>query len=178
MATFAAVASLISGIVGAGGAIISANASANAAEAAAQAEAEQRRRQANEARAVSQREAIRRKREARLVQSRQLAVSSASGGAAGDPTVVRLMADTGAQGEYNAASAIYEGEARGRAFEYAGQMALWQAKEQGRQAKMASYINAGTSILSGLSGFAEKGGTLPRLKKTRMPLDLNPASWD
>jgi len=163
MAGLAAFATVASAAVGAVGTILSGRAASDAAEV----EAQQRRQQAGEARAASQREAIQRAREARLLQSRQQAVAAASGGGAADPTVVRLMAQTGAQGRYNTASALYEGEARGRAFEYAGEMSRWQ----GRQQRTASYIDAGSTILRGLSAFGEmRGGFGFR----RRPLDLSP----
>lgn len=128
----------------------------------ADAQAKAAERQASEERAASQREAIQRSKEARLVLSRQQAVSAASGGGAGDPTVVDLMGDTLSQGWFNSASAIYEGESRGRALEDQAAISRWQ----GRQAQLASFIDAGSSVLSGLSGFAQgRGG----LKGRRIP---------
>ena len=65
--------------------------------------------------AISQRGALEARRQSRLVSSRLLAVSAASGASASDSTVTRLMADAQAEGDYRAAIALYEGLASERA---------------------------------------------------------------
>lgn len=143
------------------GSIVGGIAQSNAMEAQAKA-AE---RQASEERAASQREAIQRSKEARLVMSRQQAVAASSGAGATDPTVLKLMGDVAGQGYVNSQAAIYEGESRGRALE--DQAAI--SRMQGRQARLSGFIGAGTSILSGFSGFSNSRGTrgLPRLRPTQ-----------
>lgn len=53
-------------------------------------------------------------RKSRIVQSRALALAAASGGGASDPTVVNLISNLEAQGAYNAAVEMYQGEDRAR----------------------------------------------------------------
>lgn len=104
---------------------------------------------ANEARAVSQREAEKKDREAKYIISKQRAVAAASGGASDDPSVVRLMQDVAAEGDYQSRSALYEGETRGRFMEAQAKLNRMQA----RQAMFSGFIDAGSSVISGLSGF-------------------------
>lgn len=94
--------------------------------------------------------------------SRQQAVASASGAGATDPTVLKLMGDVAGQGYNNSQAALYEGESRGRALE--DQAAI--SRMQGRQARLAGFIGAGTSILSGFSGFSNAGGFKRRIPST------------
>lgn len=120
-------------------------------EAAANAQAKAEERRAQEEQASAQREAIRRNKETKYVLSRQLALSAASGGGAADSTVLNLMATTGAEGQYQGQSAIYEGVTRGQGLTY--QAAI--DRMSGRAAKQAGYINAATSILGGIADFAK-----------------------
>lgn len=113
--------------------------------AALQAQANARERQANENRAVAQREAAMRRRDAEQVLSRQLAVAAASGGGAADKTVLDIMGDTEAEGEFQAQSALYEGETQGRNLEYQAGIDRMEA----RNARLSSFINAGSTVLSG-----------------------------
>jgi multidrug efflux pump subunit AcrA (membrane-fusion protein) len=148
----------ILGAIGTGLSAVGAIAGGISQSNAQKAQAEAAERQAQEARAASQREAIQRSKEARLVLSRQQALASASGGGATDTTVLDLMGKAASQGAYNTASAIYEGEAQGRGLE--DQAGIYRM--QARQAKLAGFINAGSTILSGVSGFAgSRGGFTP-----------------
>ena len=133
-----------------------------AASNASEAQAKAAERQASEERAASQREAVQRSKEARLVMSRQQAVAGASGAGATDPTVLKLMGDVAGQGYNNSQAALYEGESRGRALE--DQAAI--SRMQGRQARLAGFIGAGTSILSGFSGFSNSGSFKRRIPST------------
>jgi hypothetical protein len=72
---------------------------------------------AKQERASAQRAAIEQRRKARLVQSRQQAVAAASGAGVSDPTVVDIMGDTEAEGEYRALTELYQGEERARGLE-------------------------------------------------------------
>lgn len=141
---------LIAGGIGSAVSAIGAIATGSAQSAALKAQAAAEERQASEERAASQREAIVRAREARLLMSRQQAVAAASGGGATDPTVLQIMGDTAAQGDFNTQSALYEGEARGRSLE--DQAAI--NRMQARQAKIAGFISAGSTMLSGISSFS------------------------
>lgn len=145
--------SVIGALVSAAGSIVGGIAANNQAKAQAQAMTVR----AGEERAASQREAIDRSREAKLVMSRQQAVAAASGGGAADPTVVNLMAGVAARGDYNSATALYEGETKGRGLEYQATL----TRMQGRQAMFAGFINGASSILSGFSNFQSYAGSGP-----------------
>jgi len=136
---------VIGTIISAAGSVIGGIAQSNQLEY--QAEVEEMR--ANEARAVSQREAENKNRETKYVQSRQRALAAASGGGAEDPTVTKLMQDVAAEGDYQARTALYEGETKGRFLEAQAKLDRMQA----RQAMFAGFIDAGSSVISGFSGF-------------------------
>lgn len=139
-------AALIGGtLLSAGGEIAGGIIGSNVAEA----ESRALRQQAAQERAAAQREAIRRAREARLLISRQRAVASASGGSATDPTVLDLMGEAAAEGAYQKAVALFEGEARARGLE--NQAAI--RRQRGRQAMFAGFVNAGSQILTGISNY-------------------------
>lgn len=117
-------------------------------------EAAQLRSHASDSVAASQRVALEERRKARLLNSRAQAIAAASGGGASDPTVTKIMGDIEAQGEYNALTALYNGEsqanylrneARGR------QMA-------GKAAQAASRMNAFSTVLSGAASLYDKYG--------------------
>jgi hypothetical protein len=125
-----------------------------AANKAAKAEAGQLKTQAGLERATSQREAMEERRQARLLNSRALAVAAASGGAVDDPSVVNLMADIDAEGEYRALTQLYEGETEARGLEAQAKA----RRKEGRNAKIAGFINAGASLLGAGSSLKERYG--------------------
>ncbi len=120
-------------------------------DAVAQAQAKAEERKANEVQAASQRDAAARAKEAKYVMSRQQAVAAASGGGAGDSTILNLMAQTGAQGQYNANSSIYEGQVQGGDLKYQAGI----DRMSGRMQRQAGYIGAGTTLLGGIADFAK-----------------------
>ena len=144
---------LIGGLISAAGSIVGGIAANN--QAKAQAKALEVR--AGEERAVSQREAIRRSKEAKLVMSRGQAVAASSGGGAGDPTVVNLMAGIGQEGAYQKNVALYTGETRGRGLEFDAKI----RRMEGRQALFAGFINGAGSILNGFSSFSQYQSSPP-----------------
>lgn len=91
-------------------------------------------------------------RQAKLLQSRALALAAASGAGASDPTIVNLIGDTGAEGAYRSAVALYQGEEQARqlrmkaeATSYEGDLAL-----AGGEARRSAYnTSAVSSLLSG-----------------------------
>ncbi|WP_442582541.1 hypothetical protein ACSBOB_11590 [Mesorhizobium sp. ASY16-5R] len=117
----------------------------------ADAQADAAERQANEARAVSQREAVQRSKEAKLLISRQQALAAASGGGATDPSVLTNTGEIGKQGWLNSQTALYEGESQGRALEDSAAIGRWQ----GRKEMFAGFVDAGSTTLNGLGGFAK-----------------------
>lgn len=131
---------------------------ASSAQQKAQAKALEMR--ANEERAVAQREAQSRRKQADLIMSRQQALAADSGGGATDPTILDLMGDTAAQSYVNSGTAIAEGETRGRGLEYQAKI----NRQAGKQAILAGFIDAGSTMLSGMSEFSKyRSKKLPTL---------------
>jgi hypothetical protein len=126
----------------------------NAARGAANFEAAQMTQKAGQERATAQRSAIEQRRRANLTNSRAQAVAAASGGGAADPTVTNLMTDITGRGEYNALSEIFSGEEKARGFE----MGASARRYEGAQARQASLISAGGTILSSASTLYSKYG--------------------
>ena len=116
----------------------------------AKAQAQQTERAAGEAQAVAQREAIQRQEQAKLLLSRQQALAAAGGGSSTDVGTQRLAAGIAAEGDYQARSALFEGDSRAAGL--MDQAAL--LRSQGRQQELAGFINAGSTTLSGISSFA------------------------
>lgn len=108
--------------------------------------AKQEEAKAKEEFAASQREAEQAKREARFAQSRQQALAASSGGGSGSdaPTIVKLMSDTAAQGELNAASSLYGGQQRA--------IGLRDSAKARRRSGKASFLG------SVLGGFGQAAG--------------------
>lgn len=147
MAGVAAGVGLLGTLVSTVGTVVGAQQSAAAQEA----EAAAMERRGSEEQAAAQREAIRRQKEAKLLLSRQQAVAAASGGAATDSTVLDIMGDTAAEGQYQSQSAIYEGKARAAGLDDQAAIARMRAK----QTRLAGFIDAGSTMLSGISSFAK-----------------------
>lgn len=133
------------------------NAQANSIKAAgrvqqqqAQYRAEQMKVNAGQQRASAQRGAIEERRRTRLAQSRALNLGAA-GGSASD--VSGTLAGLESFGEYNALSALYEGEDRARQLEggadltlYEGENALRASKYEASNARMSGYMTAATKL--------------------------------
>lgn len=126
----------------------------NAARAAGNYQAAQLNQQAGQERAIAQRNAIEQRHKATLANSRALAVAAAGGGGASDPTVNNIMGDITGQGEYNALSALYTGEERARGMNMQADV----ARLEGKQARSASLLKAGTTILGAGSTLADRFG--------------------
>lgn len=69
---------------------------------------------AKEETAAAQRDAIAKRREGAIVNSRAQALAAASGAGAGmdAPSIVKIMADTAGEAEYNAGTVMYGGKSR------------------------------------------------------------------
>lgn len=126
----------------------------SSAKGEARSEALQLEQQAGQDRASAQRAAIEQRRSARYMQSRVQALAAASGAGASDPTVVNLQNSIDAEGEYAALTAMYEGEDVARSKEFAASV----ARKQGSAAATASYLKAGSTLLSGASSWYDKYG--------------------
>ena len=159
-------------LVSAFGSIFSGNAQSKAAKAAAKNtknaakfEAAQYNQAAGQERASSQRAAIEARRQGRLKQSRAVAVAAASGAGASDPTVMNIIADLAGEGEYNALTALYNGEESARGLEMKAKAAMFQGKSDASAYKSMSkayktngYLEGVGTMLSGSASFFEKYG--------------------
>jgi hypothetical protein len=101
-------------------------------------------RQAADERAAAQRAAFERRTDTERVISKQVATAAASG-AGGGPSLLDIMGDTAARGEYQAQSEMYAGESRARTLK--DRAAL--ARHEGRNALVGSIIEGVGSIATG-----------------------------
>lgn len=146
-------------MVGAATSIMGGNQAAKAAQTTAarqktesEFEAAQLEQNAGQAIASSQRDALEQQRQSRLVQSRALALASASGGAATDPTVVNLISDIAGQGAYRAGVALYQGADKARqltmgadAKRYEGDVAIESGANKAKAYRIAGITGAFSS---------------------------------
>lgn len=117
-----------------------------AANVSAKFQAAQAQQQAGQERATAQRAAIEERRKADLALSRGQAVLASSGGGTLDPTAMRLMGGIAQQGEYNALSALFQGEETARGLE----LGAAAKRMEGKQAKRAGMIGGISTIASGI----------------------------
>lgn len=111
--------------------------------------------------AIAQRKAIQDRREKTAAIGRTMAIAAASGGGTGD-TVSDIMASTERQGEYNALTDLFNGtQARNDLYNEAA-----LTKLQGKQAKIAGFINAGSTLLSTGGSIYSDYSAAQRAKKT------------
>ena len=146
MAGIAAIAGPLGGIMSGVGTIFS----GIQENAAAKFEAKQMKAKGDAEFAKSQRDAIGHRKEKEMVESRQRAVSAASGGggsAAGN-SVEEILASTEVQGEYNAMMDMYNGAtARNDLYRAAA-----VRRQEGKSAMFGSFLKAGGTIFSGFAG--------------------------
>ena len=126
----------------------------NEAKKAADTDAARLRSIAGMRRSESQRAAIEERRQARLKLSRARAVAASSGAGVSDPTVINLMGDIDAEGEYRFMSRLYEGEAEAQDLEYRA----YVRKNEGQARRTAGRIGAITSVLGSASSLNTKYG--------------------
>lgn len=110
-------------------------------------QAEELKNKANEDAAAAQRVAITDQRKTDLALSRARAVAAASGTEATSGDILTTEGQIAQQGSYNAASSLYEGQAKARSDTYQADIDLWK----GREAANAAPLVAGGTVLSGLS---------------------------
>ncbi len=127
---------------------------ADAAEEAANFTAGQQEQRAGQERAVSQRRAIEARRQSKVLGSRALAVAGARGAGVSDPTVVNEIADIDRVGEYNALTALFEGEETGRGLEQSAA----NARRTGIASAQAARLSAAGTALNGATSFYERYG--------------------
>lgn len=126
--------------------------------------------QATQAVASSQREAQEQERRARLVASRALAVSAASGAGASDPTIEKIISDIDGEGAYRSMVALYQGEERARtlrmgadAARYEGDMAVQSGEERASGMRMGAL---GSLAAGGAGLYARFGMGGPQTKSS------------
>jgi uncharacterized protein YfiM (DUF2279 family) len=119
---------------------------------------------AGQAIATSQREAEEQRRNTRMVQSRALALSAASGGGTMDPTVVNLIGDIAGEGAYRAGVALYQGADKARqlgmassAKRYEGDLAVETANNKAKAYRIQG-ITGALGSASSLFGKFGAGG--------------------
>jgi len=93
-----------------------------------------------------------RRKQADLLLSRQRAVAAASGAGTGG-SAADIMAETGAQGEFDSALDIWLGRERASGDQYAADMARAEARARRR----ALPFNVGATVLSGVSKASSMG---------------------
>lgn len=117
---------------------------------------------ATEERAMAQQRAKESRRQAVLKSSRAQAISAASGGGSFDPSIINLMGDIAAEGEYNAGIDMWQGESAAQDLEYGAELDRYQGREArkaGKAAKRAGFMKAATTVLKGGSSLYNKYGS-------------------
>lgn len=125
-----------------------------AAQESANFQAAQQDQQAGQQRAIAQRQAIEQRRRSDVMQSRALAVAGASGAGVSDPTVINELADIDRVGEFNALTALYQGEESATGLE----MAADSARRTGVASQQAGRLQAGSTLIGGATSFGERYG--------------------
>lgn len=129
-------------------------AAGSAQRAEADSQAYQMRQQAGQERASAQRAEIVQRRQGAFALSRAQAVAAAGGGDTTDPTVVNVEKDIAGQTEYNAMTALFNGEERARGLETGANFKNFE----GDQAYQKGLYSAAGTIFKGGSSWASKYG--------------------
>lgn len=116
-----------------------------AAQQSANSQAQQLEQRAGQERAASQRVAIEERRKGKIAISNAQAAAASSGGGATDPTVLNIEGAIAKQGEYNALSALFDGEERARGQE----LQAVASRYEGKQARRAGMAGGVSTIISG-----------------------------
>lgn len=116
-----------------------------AANTSAKFQAAQLEQKAGQDRATAQRAAIEERRKANIGISNAQAASAASGSGATDPTVLNITGGLAQQGEYNALSALFQGEEAARGAE----LQATSSRMQGKQAQKAGMTSGISTIIGG-----------------------------
>ena len=105
-------------------------------------------------RGASQRAAVRELDVAENIQSRALALAAASGAGVTNPTVLNIMADIQAEGEYRSLTQIFTGEDEARGMEAQAK----SLRNTGVALARAGDFTAASTILSGVSTWHSRYG--------------------
>lgn len=107
---------------------------------------------AGQERASAQRKMLEEGRKKNMALSRAQAVAAASGGGTLDPSIVDIMGDLEAEGEYNKRAALFEGEQRAQDLESGAMVQRYQgsmSRMAGKAEKKSSYVAAAGSLFKG-----------------------------
>jgi len=139
-------------------------------------QADQLDRNAGQSLAASQRNAFQERRQARLVSSRAQALAAASGAGATDPTVLNIQGDIAKQGEYNALTALYNGDVQAQDQRFAAQA----RRTSGAMEKSAADTQALSTVLSGAASLYDRYGDqgVPKKKTTGRKINSNTTVFD
>lgn len=99
------------------------------------------------------------------MESRALSVAATSGAGIDDPTVVNLIGDLNAEGEYRVMSRMWVGEVEAEGQRFAAD----EAYREGQDAENAGYVNAATSVLSAWGGFSSPAATTASALPSTIP---------
>lgn len=131
---------------------------AQQAENIAKSQAAQLEYKAGQERAAAQQRMIESGRQKRVALSRAQALAASGGGGSLDPSVINLLGELEAQGEYNKGTAFYEGEEAAKSAEYDAAITRSQGKSQaavdrfsGKMYKQAGTIEAVSTLMKGAS---------------------------
>lgn len=114
------------------------------------------RRQATDEVAGAQRAAMERRVDTERVLSRQRSLAAASGAGSG-PSLLDIIGDTAAAGEYRAQADMYAGEARARNLRERGRLARWE----GNNAFIGSILEGVGNVAMGAARYNMHYGSTP-----------------
>jgi hypothetical protein len=87
------------------------------------------------------------------MEGRALSLAAASGGGIDDPTVVNLIGDLNAEGEYRVMSRLYVGSSEATGMYHSAEM----ARKEGEFALEQGYVKAATTVMSQYGNFGAMG---------------------
>lgn len=132
---------------------------------------------AGQEQAAAQRDSANQELQTKIAMSRALAVASASGGGASDPTIINLMARMAGEGQYRSMVALYQGDERARslrdqasATRYSGELAAADYRAAERSARTTAGFRVASTVIDGASSLFKKYGQGGPVTKT--------ADWD
>jgi len=114
--------------------------------------AHQREKQANQAMVEAQAEAASERKKATYLRSRAQAVAGKSGADVSSPDISNILTDIAVEGELNALTALSSGKYLASQLQRGANI----ARREGAAARSAGYVSAGTTALTGATGFYEK----------------------
>lgn len=114
--------------------------------------------EAGQLQAAGQRAGMEEERKAALLSSRALAVASASGAGAADPTATKIMADITSEGAYRKGVALYDYEERARLIRARGAITEDTARQKATAQRMQAYASLLSQGSSMYSNYAGAGG--------------------